>query len=559
MAIESKKQPKLELNSEQAKFIPKPSVAVGFSTKDPISTLSPPHSLLLPPTHPSLSSGIQCEIDYHSTLDIPSPICHSPIRRSSTVRRTYLYAKNPYFLRFDYLCSVNTPIDLVSLESLKTNLIFWINSNQQRSVRRHANKYSLTLDSMLANLWVAYSCRKQLVVGAGRLTDKDNNPSRISYKMKAKVLEFLQEKEFIKIYRGKPNEYDKLATWCGATTRLIRWFELDSVRAKLAENAVFLELRKLEEHKVTYTKSKYIGSGTYESVQATKTIKKWVAEPIPDSYKAKARKLALPARQHNEVWINCLATLYGDYVEPYLCRIFNGKLYLGGRLCGAYQNMPKGDRPHILIDDMPTTEPDFKGLHMNLLYTEAGIQWPLVKDVNDVKYHEDVYAVKGYDREVIKRVCLPLMYTTSLRGLEAQITSSGKAKRKSDYQKYKLRMESYNKAKAKGAAWSKPESTFEGFIEGIPDGTDGKELIAALMKKHEPIAHRFGEAELSLKLQFKDSQIMSSIITKLAKRHIPVLPVHDSVRCKVSDAGIVYATMLEAYEAATDYKISVHF
>jgi hypothetical protein len=460
-----------------------------------------------------------------------------------------LYANNPWHLSLDLVCLVDTSIDVISLDGLKGSLIFWLYMRDKRALSDSLNlKHSHALDSILANLWVAHSSHKQLVVGLRKKAITRHNPNEIGHRVKRNVLDFLTSKGFIKMYKGKPNQFEGLATWCGASRSLVRWFEIDSIRAQLAQNALFVELRKLEERKVTYTKSKYIGPGTYESVQATKTVKAWVETPIPIRDKVKARKLGKVVRGFNELWTNYYATLNDDPILPYCRRIFNGKLILGGRWYGSYQTLLKQERERILIDDMATLEPDFSGLHFNLLYANEGIQW-----VGD-----DVYEVDGYDREVIKRVCLPLMNTTSLRGLEGHITTSGKPNVKEAYQKHKAAMERYNKAKAKGAPWRKPQSTFEGFIEGIPDGTDGTELIAALMKKHEPIARRFGEKDLGLKTQYQDSQIMAAIIEELTKRHIPVLPVHDSVRCKVSDYSIVYDTMREQFKAATGFNIIVH-
>jgi hypothetical protein len=459
-----------------------------------------------------------------------------------------LYANNPWHLSLDLVCLVDTTIDIISLDGLKGSLIFWLYMRDKRNLSDSLNlKHSIALDSILANLWVAHSSRKQLVVGLRKEAITINNPNKIGHAVKRNVLDFLADKGFIKMYKGKPNQFESLATWCGASTSLVRWFEIDSIRAQLAKNALFVELRKLETKKVTTTKRKRLISGAYEDVPITNTVKTWVETQIPIRDKVKARKLGKAVREFNYLWTNHYPTLNGDPILPYCRRVFNGSFTKGGRWYGSYQPLLKPKREQILIDDMPTLEPDFSGLHFNLLYANEGIQWG----------GDDVYEVDGYDREVIKRVCLPLMNTTSLRGLEGHITTSGKPHVKAAYQKYKAAMERYNKAKAKGAAWRKPDP-FEGFIEGIPDYTDGTELIAALKLKHEPIARRFGEVDLGLKTQYQDSQIMAAIIEELTKRHIPVLPVHDSVRCKVSDYAIVYDTMREQYKAATGFNIIVH-
>jgi len=72
-------------------------------------------------------------------------------------------------------------------------------------------------------------------------------------------------------------------------------------------------------------------------------------------------------------------------------------------------------------------------------------------------------------------------------------------------------------------------------------------LYNQLCEYHKPISKYFSSGE-GIKLQYQDSQIMESILLSCMKQNIPVLPVHDSVICPISNKDIVYDIMREEYK-----------
>ena len=232
--------------------------------------------------------------------------------------------------------------------------------------------------------------------------------------------------------------------------------------------------------------------------------------------------------------------------SPWVKRVFNDNFDKGGRFYGGFQNLPKLERSKILIDGMPTLEPDFSGLHFNLLYAQKGLQ-----------FDGDVYDVVGYSRETIKAVMLPLMNNENLNAVKGNIKRSGNPTAKRAYETYKRELKEHENLRARGIKSREPKRGYNGFIDGIPDNTDGEHLINAILQKHEPIADMFGTKDLGVKLQNKDSEIMANVITELSKRYVAVLPVHDSVICKVSDYSLVVDTMRQEYEKSTGFKIIV--
>jgi hypothetical protein len=93
------------------------------------------------------------------------------------------------------------------------------------------------------------------------------------------------------------------------------------------------------------------------------------------------------------------------------------------------------------------------------------------------------------------------------------------------------------------------------FIEGLPDHIKGRELIQALKVKHPAIAHRFGEADIGLKLQRTDSEIIAIAMKHLSQAEVPFLPIHDSIISKVSDESMVRNALERATEALFGIKL----
>jgi hypothetical protein len=88
----------------------------------------------------------------------------------------------------------------------------------------------------------------------------------------------------------------------------------------------------------------------------------------------------------------------------------------------------------------------------------------------------------------------------------------------------------------------------EGVIEGVPDGLTGKVALDAILKRHKLVSRFFGKKYLGLELQFIDSQIMGRLLMSCSALDIPVLPIHDSVMCRMVDKDKVHFLMAGAYK-----------
>jgi len=199
-------------------------------------------------------------------------------------------------------------------------------------------------------------------------------------------------------------------------------------------------------------------------------------------------------------------------VDLNLVRIFNEDLNHGGRFYGSvHLELPREFRPTIKIDGEETTELDFSGLHVRMLYHRKGIE-----------FKDDPYDLGGYPREMYK--------TPSLMMINAK---DEKAARRSIY--VDLRTD----GSRNGRKYLKKD--FDGTVWNFSEN-----LIESFKQRHILIADKFF-SNVGIELQYLDSEIMKAVMQRLMNIGVVVLPVHDSIVCKASKANIAKIAMMQEY------------
>ena len=172
----------------------------------------------------------------------------------------------------------------------------------------------------------------------------------------------------------------------------------------------------------------------------------------------------------------------------------------------------------------------------------------------------DPYLIEGHEnkRPAFKSMCLRLVNSDNLASFEANITRSGNPKVQGEAEHYKAKREHYEYLRSLGLKAiepSKPMSIRRGFIENIPEGANGGDYLRLILDRHQLIAHHFGTKNIGLRLQKMDSDLLELALDKL--KDIPCLPVHDSIRCKVSDIRRVHEAMTSAFKELHAQDITV--
>lgn len=200
-----------------------------------------------------------------------------------------------------------------------------------------------------------------------------------------------------------------------------------------------------------------------------------------------------------------------DFNRRCLYRVFNnGSFNQGGRFYGGWwQGIPREYRKFIKINHMITVEPDFSGLHINLLYALKKLPMP----------YDDPYSLEGFPegtREVVKRSLLTII----------------------------------NAGKGRDSALKAVRQDLRNSGIKLPDGMKLNEIMTAFEEKHSAISEYFYTGS-GVYLQRIDSIIAEETLLSLAKKGVPALPLHDSFRvCYHQEKGLI-ETMRQAFHTVT--------
>ena len=218
--------------------------------------------------------------------------------------------------------------------------------------------------------------------------------------------------------------------------------------------------------------------------------------------------------------IMCLPISQSD---KFVRRIFNDESWnKGGRFYGGWwQRCPKQYRVNITLDDWPTAELDFSGLHIVILYA--------LEDINYwAEVGEDPYELElqiAFNSDIDLRAAAKLLLLTALN--------------------------SDNEKKTFKAFRSQAETdTAQKRLKDI----ELKSLLDALRLKHPKIEHKLATGA-GKDLMFIDSQITELLIERFTYHYqCPILTIHDSYVVPFGYDDILKQEMEFAFEKVTGMK-----
>jgi hypothetical protein len=185
-----------------------------------------------------------------------------------------------------------------------------------------------------------------------------------------------------------------------------------------------------------------------------------------------------------------------------LHRVFTEDLENGGRFYGAtVHGLCKELRSHLYLDGCPTSELDYSGLHLRMLYHREGLD-----------YEEDPYGYSDSDERPYAKL---------------------------------IALVAINKQTGRGMINAMRKTFAENGLDRAPDHEIDR-MITQFEQAHARIKKYFC-SDIGLRLQNLDSRITSLILEWGLERDIPVLPVHDSYIVPVSYKQELYEIMTQAY------------
>lgn len=406
----------------------------------------------------------------------------------------------------------------------------------------------LALDTLLTNLIIGYCINKPVAISKKwkdySFEKKFYGIEHYSYSFLIPLLTALKENGFLEEVSG----FFNFETMRGYRTRI--WGNLklwEMVLSKLTpqklQYSTCIILKDSDKHLIEYKPNKIVRNWQRFLEEYNELIASFeVAIPLLRSTSKKTTLFKTPPFNYsNHITIYDIITTETDTggnnistplredswlnrkLDCRLYRVFNNsKFNLGGRFYGAdHQRLNQSDRSLIKINGNKTSEIDFRGLHLNMLYNFEGID-----------FEKDPYSINNLNPEL-----RPLIKLVSLIGINALTPKSGidafNFEMFKDYELYQIQKK-YN--------------------------LKTRELFAQFENTHPQISKYF-RSGYGIKLQFIDSLIAEEILKHFTRQGKPCLCIHDSFIVEENNREELAEVMRNSYKKHLGFpgKVEIKF
>tara|TARA_Y100000593_G_scaffold83282_1_gene156827 strand:- start:2934 stop:4430 length:1497 start_codon:yes stop_codon:yes gene_type:complete len=361
------------------------------------------------------------------------------------------------------------------------------------------------LKIMVLNLWCVWIEDKKKYLYASRdyayfsNLQKRYNPNGYS-RQSILVMDALVENKFVEIKIGQYRDKLKRRTRLRATPKLIKEiikkFKIKPSVIQLARNAECIILRNEEKLDAPYKDTKRIKEMRNNLIEYNNLLRRTHID-IP----------TFPARGIKQTSGTSFKINFEDDTNKFTRRIFSNNSFKdGGRFYGGWwQQVPNrkiGWRSNIRINNKPTIEIDYSGIHIVFLYAKKKIDYwnEVAKDPYDLSSY-------GYVMDKKLRSLLKVVLLTSINCEKGKKKDLSIAKKSVQFEINMKRQEEFG--------WVKKEKL------------DLEKLIEDFADYHKPIRQYFYSGK-GVSLQYIDSLVAEKLINHFTKLNIPILCIHDS-------------------------------
>ena len=399
-----------------------------------------------------------------------------------------------------------------------SNVLSIIKGHLGRQYKANAKLYSVTLETALASLFVAWDRHPETKVTFHARHSRYKVGSRYNKlgigKVTLKIINALETHGLIERWKGS---YDRnrgtgKVSRMRATEKLAVMFEVAALSREYIERAI--EEIVLRDKPTRSSGGKRQKGNAIEYEDNTTTVgMRQVMQRINAMLGAGAIRLKLTSDEMDGLRKRMGREI--DFTCRKLQRIFNETFERGGRTYGGWwQGIPSEFRPKIEINGNPTGELDYKELHPRLAYASIGVLPP----------EGDLYSLPmmaGRDDPVVWRKISKL-------ALNCMINAQDKKKAVKAVQ---------DKCIELGIKTSHVE------IRWAMKGLD---------EKHRPIQGLFFTGA-GAEFQYTDSEMAIEIMLELQTKGILALPVHDSFVVERQHVQALEGAMVLAFESRCGY------
>ena len=377
-----------------------------------------------------------------------------------------------------------------------------IKNSPRKKIRKH-------LKVVVLDLYIAYLSDPLLYVAYSRSKGNYSKETRLGqlffgFRPMMRVIDGLEALGYLENHKG----FQDRSTGRGrqarmrATERLLDLIQNHSVTPFMVEreDGEVIVLRDRDKENLPYEDTEEISLIREQLVSYNTFIRK---HTIGLSLPVEAVRQILVARKIKAI----------DYTRTQLKRVFNENFSRGGRFYqGWWQEIPSNLRRYITIDDQPTSELDYGGQHLLLLYAlnEDEYSW--------LRGDTDPYGEKN--RDLMKQVFLICVNEESrekaIQAIRQEINFNHPALTSTNV-----------------------------FINSLIDTTK---------EKHPELSGYFFSG-MWAELQHQDSEIAEYVLNHMRANRLLVLPVHDSFVVQDQYIHNLYSIMKEAYRILVGHSI----
>ena len=404
-----------------------------------------------------------------------------------------------------------------------------------RCDHKNVEKKKNHLKILIVNLYNNYCLDKTRFTGIYRSSNRYNTSSRYNGNNVSRgildIIELLVDNGYMEYDNGvyaresSATSYISRNKLTDKLLYLIKKYKINESAIELLPNTECIIIQIKDENgkrKVEYTDT--------ESIKKYRAIltdyNNLLRESHIDIYEIPSRQGIIIGKSENPVAVT--------QREKFVRRIFNHEgLNLGGRYYGGWwQRLSSEWRRKISINNAPTIELDYSGVHLRMLYDQHGLNVPRgdVYDLREIGYHT-IY--KKYSDEEVRPVLKLLLLIMLNADSEAKAIRAFRWELQDDENNY-------------------------------PTDLDIPLLISKFSQLHYQLRDKkLFYTGVGKELARKDSEIATDVIEHFTNKQIPILSIHDSFIIDLRHLKELKEVMEEKYKKIikpnADVKVKVPF
>ena len=381
------------------------------------------------------------------------------------------------------------------LNNLRDYLFNFLSDNNDQFVKKNKTKNKAQIKNLIINLFKAFNedPSKYVAIHLGKpyYTSIRSRYNELHIKtILIAAVHLLAEHKYIELHTGFFDKSSRIGriSRIRASNKLIKLFAKRNLHSHMIQRSKNIELIIMKD---AVNKNEIDYEDNDETIKMREDLKKYnelLARTYVDIPMYSERGVRVKIKKNDDEY----KYISINQTEKVIKRVFNNNSWEdGGRFYGGWwQRIPSYERQHIHFFNIPSSEIDYSGLHIKLLYLQYD---------HDLK--EDPYTIPGIEQNEMNRRIIKLCMLNLINAKDENLALKA----------------------------IQNEINFDIDLYGYfkKNKIQLKQFTQLMKKHHEKIKNSFGTGA-GIKLQKFDAMIAEEIINHFTNLDIPVLCIHDS-------------------------------